>query len=81
MREVRIKKDYFCLNTASPLPLRRTEEGANRQRGEPQVPVPCEATLVVLERANRTTRQEIHRVDQPGKSGWIFGSAQTGHVG
>ena len=53
----------------------------SQQRVGPRVRAPCAATLAVLERANHTTQQGIHREDQPGKSGWISGSAQTGHVG
>ena len=52
----------------------------SQQRVGPRVHVPFAATLVVLEKVNRTTRQGTHREDQPGKSGWISGSAQTGHV-
>ena len=81
VREVRIKKDYFCLNTASPFPLRRIDEGANQQREERQCHFPCGEVRAAFEIRDRTIREGIHREGQPGKSGWIFGSAQTGHVG
>ena len=53
----------------------------SQQRVGPRVRAPCAATLVVFETGDRTILEGIHRGDQPGKSGWISGSAQTGHVG
>ena len=53
----------------------------SQQREERQYRFPCGEVRAVFEIGDRTIREGIHRVDQPGKSGWIFDSVQTGHVG
>ena len=53
----------------------------SQQRGERQCRFPCGEVRAVFEIRDRTILEGIHRGDQPGKSGWIFDSAQTGHVG